>query len=393
MHSIFENYQQHLQKKYFKNSPLPAERLSENLISPFKLTLPRDILEQAENIAVDLQKLSRSEYYQMKIQDELPFELDSVQKTPSLFSSLDVHVNQHGRLKLIEVNTNASSYMMNAENYEQQNIATFPNALQSLKTAFQKTYGTALKAGNLFLIIDENPLAQNLYIEFLIFQKWVTATFDMDCEIADPKDLSLGPNKELLFQSRPVAAIYNRTTDFYFKDYPQLAEAYKNSATPLSPNPRGYGLLADKKRLLNWNASLFFDLQKNEGLELPHLQNALLETRQFSDFASPDELWAERAQYFFKPPNSYGGKAVYKGKSISRTVFERIYQDDYLAQELVPPLEVTLPFNGQNHTFKYDLRFYMFEGEVQLAAARLYQGQLTNLKTPLGGLTPIEFAP
>lgn len=392
MHTIFENYRQHLQKKYFKDSAFPAERLSENLISPFKLTLPKDILEQAENIAVDLQKLSRSEYYKMKIQDELPFDVDAVQKTPSIMNSLDVHINPQGRLKIIEVNTNASSYIINLNNYEQQNIATFPNAAQSLKNAFQKTYGTALRPGNLFLIIDENPSGQNLYIEFVLFQKWIQSTFGMDCEIADPKELALGPNKEIMYNTRPVAGIYNRTTDFYFSSYPQLAEAYKNSATPISPNPRGYGLLADKKRFLNWSAALFFDLQKNEGLDLPHLQHALLETKQFSDFGSRDELWSERAHFFFKPPNSFGGKAVYKGKSISRTVFERIYQDDYLAQELVPPLEITLPFEGQNHTFKYDLRFYMFEGEIQLAAARLYQGQLTNLKTPLGGLTPIEWA-
>ena len=38
---------------------------------------------------------------------------------------------------------------------------------------------------------------------------------------------------------------------------------------------------------------------------------------------------------------------------------------------------------------KYDVRCYVYEGRVQLLAARLYQGQTTNFRTPGGGFAPV----
>jgi hypothetical protein len=38
---------------------------------------------------------------------------------------------------------------------------------------------------------------------------------------------------------------------------------------------------------------------------------------------------------------------------------------------------------------KFDLRNYVYDGEVQWVAARLYQGQTTNFRTPGGGFAPV----
>jgi hypothetical protein len=40
-----------------------------------------------------------------------------------------------------------------------------------------------------------------------------------------------------------------------------------------------------------------------------------------------------------------------------------------------------------------DLRNYVYDGEVQLVAARLYQGQTTNFRTPGGGFAPVFYPP
>ena len=37
----------------------------------------------------------------------------------------------------------------------------------------------------------------------------------------------------------------------------------------------------------------------------------------------------------------------------------------------------------------FDLRAYTYAGRIQLLAARLYQGQTTNMRTPGGGFAPI----
>jgi len=36
-----------------------------------------------------------------------------------------------------------------------------------------------------------------------------------------------------------------------------------------------------------------------------------------------------------------------------------------------------------------DVRLYTYDGKVLLTAARLYQGQATNLRTPGGGFAPV----
>ena len=38
---------------------------------------------------------------------------------------------------------------------------------------------------------------------------------------------------------------------------------------------------------------------------------------------------------------------------------------------------------------KFDIRLYTYDGKVQWTAARLYQGQTTNFRTPGGGFAPV----
>ena len=41
---------------------------------------------------------------------------------------------------------------------------------------------------------------------------------------------------------------------------------------------------------------------------------------------------------------------------------------------------------------KADIRCYVYNGHIQLVAARLYQGQTTNFRTPGGGFAPVFVA-
>ncbi|MEP7172508.1 MAG: hypothetical protein ABI705_03365 [Aestuariivirga sp.] len=40
-------------------------------------------------------------------------------------------------------------------------------------------------------------------------------------------------------------------------------------------------------------------------------------------------------------------------------------------------------------TRKMDVRLYTYDGKLLIAAARLYQGQTTNFRTPGGGFAPV----
>ena len=65
----------------------------------------------------------------------------------------------------------------------------------------------------------------------------------------------------------------------------------------------------------------------------------------------------------------------------------------HVAQALVTPGERTLSGGDAPQTLKFDLRQYVYEGEVQWTAARLYQGQTTNFRTPGGGFAPVYETP
>jgi hypothetical protein len=102
-------------------------------------------------------------------------------------------------------------------------------------------------------------------------------------------------------------------------------------------------------------------------------------------------LWAERKQWFFKPSSGYGSKGAYRGANITRRVFGEIMHGDYVAQKLAQPGERTVSVNNAEAvTLKYDVRCYVYNEQVQLVAARLYQGQTTNFRTPGGGFALVR---
>src|SRR6185369_17579649 len=90
--------------------------------------------------------------------------------------------------------------------------------------------------------------------------------------------------------------------------------------------------------------------------------------------ANADELWASRKHYFFKPFAGYGSKAAYRGDKLTQRVWQEIAAGGYVAQQLVLAGERRLSDDGER-PLKFDLRNYVYEGDVQWVAARLYQGQ------------------
>jgi hypothetical protein len=104
-----------------------------------------------------------------------------------------------------------------------------------------------------------------------------------------------------------------------------------------------------------------------------------------------EQWWAERKQWFFKPVSGYGGKGAYRGEKLTKRVFEEILQSEYVAQRLAVPGErkVCVQANPPQ-SLKYDVRCYVYDGTIQLIAARLYQGQTTNFRTPGGGFAQVR---
>jgi uncharacterized circularly permuted ATP-grasp superfamily protein len=74
---------------------------------------------------------------------------------------------------------------------------------------------------------------------------------------------------------------------------------------------------------------------------------------------------------------------------MTRRVFEHILNGGYIAQDLVPAGERTLKIDDELAIRKVDIRLYTYAGKTLLVAARIYQGQTTNFRTPGGGFAPV----
>lgn len=138
-------------------------------------------------------------------------------------------------------------------------------------------------------------------------------------------------------------------------------------------------LLSDARTLREWGLN---------ATEAGYLEKAVPETRLVSA-EDAETLWSNRRRLFFKPVAGHGSKGVYRGEKLTRRVFEDILKGDYIAQNFVPAGERALKIDGEATTRKVDIRLYTYAGQLLLAAARVYQGQATNFRTPGGGFAPV----
>ena len=384
-------YFEHLQRNLPELPNTTEGLLSDKLISPFTLRLPKKILGDAENVVRNLFALREQTEYQSDVQKKVPSVAQRDPGNKSICMSYDFHLDSQGELKLIEVNTNAAFLLMGFYLYGAKNLPLpIPSfSLDLLRESWAEEARLAGHKIQSIAIVDDAPESQRLFIEFLVYRE-LFKSFGYEVQIADPKELSLASDG-LYLQSKKIDFVYNRTTDFYFENPSSdaLRQAYIQNVMTLSPTPFEYSLLADKHRLIEWSLDL-----KNNSSNFPNLLNIashLLE----ADFVTKDnaiELWSRRKKLFFKPLTSFGSKGTYRGEGISRTYFDQLIDRDNIAQEYCPAQERFFEADGIAPTkLKFDLRFYAYQETIQMVVARLYQGQVTNLKTTHGGFAPVIF--
>lgn len=370
----------YLNQKYPHLSLDILEQLtSEQLLSPLQITLSQKQVLTIKN-EINL-------YWKLRNWGEINLAPQFVKyklKKPTNYSvcmSYDFHINTQGQPELIEINTNSSFLALGLELYaflklpnpagafdENALIKMFLQELQLSKAKENISGAHEENKKNSIAIVDENPKQQRLYLEFLIYK----TLFEKYNIISDIFDISEIDN------FKKFSLIYNRTTDFYLQTphFSEIRSLFNVGQIHLSPQPFEYFLLADKQRLIDWN-------QQTEAIDSIR-PSSLLKTYDLGT-ADKDKIWSERKHLFFKPKNSYGGKQVYKGASMSRKVFDEVFSPDFIAQELSTPATIEAVINDQKQEFKYDLRCFAYKNELQLIVARLYQGQTTNLKSVGGG--------
>lgn len=316
--------------------------------------------------------------------------------TRGVFYGYDFHLNATGA-HLIEINTNAGGGFLNALLLaSQQSLALpgEPTAKVNLSATFAEMFRAEWRALHddvplqTLAIVDEQPEQQYLYPEFLLAQRWLEAA-GIHTIIADPSQLQARDGR-LYFEALRIDLVYNRLTDFSLQQHEHLRQAWRNGNVVLTPSPAHYARYADKRQLVRMSdAEELHQLGACEA-DIAILQSGVPVTRQVVQ-ADAERWWVERKQWFFKPVSGYGSKGSYSGAKLTKRVFEEVLQGGYIAQRLAPPGERIIQRPGEPpDALKYDVRCYVYAGRIQLAAARLYQGQTTNFRTPGGGFAPVR---
>jgi len=317
----------------------------------------------------------------------------------------DFHVTPQGP-RLIEINTNPGGAFLNAALARAQRACCAPvlsllgqpgdgaDLQDALFAAFLSEWRRQRGDAPLrrVAIVDESPSSQYLYPEFLLAAELFRRR-GVEATICDPGELSLG-SEGLQQDGKPVDLVYNRLTDFSLGEpaHAPLREAYLAAVAVVTPHPRAHALYADKRnlallgdaeRLRQWGA----DPATIETLQLVIPPTRVVER------AAADELWGRRRELFFKPATGFGSRAAYRGDKLTRRVWEEILSGDYVAQQLVPPSARGVQVDGRIERLKLDLRCYVHDGQLLSVAARLYQGQTTNFRTPGGGFAAVLCPP
>ena len=272
--------------------------VSENLLSPFQITLTQEMLL---SIQAEIKKYWKLRQWSV---DHLGNRYDAMNlrrpKNYGACMSYDFHVSTKNQLELIEINTNASFLALGLELYQFLNLDEVASGLSADKIVemFQQENGLVEKPQLKLAIMDEKPDQQKLYVEFLIYQS-LFRNKNIACEIADISEIE---------KIKDSSLVYNRYTDFYLQELKsaEIKKLFNDSKIELSPNPYEYFLLADKERLIDWSTQT--EIEKPKSL-LPTYDLAV---------ENKEKIWTERKQLFFKPKNAFGGKQTYKGASISR---------------------------------------------------------------------------
>ncbi|WP_296247824.1 hypothetical protein [Stenotrophomonas sp.] len=369
-----------------------------HLFSPYALFVDRAALDAMGRVAAAVFAVAGNPRYRQHVLQWAPDIATHEPGSAGGVLGLDFHLTVDGP-RLIEVNTNPGGLLLNA---------VLLDGVRSCAPAAWTTWTTAAKARNAAVdawledarqqsgyapsrlaVVDSAPREQFLYPEFGLYAD-AFREHGVDCVIRAPNELWLGPDGLADAHGR-IDMVYNRLTDFALEEasHTALRQAYLAGDVTMTPHPRAHALFADKRNLavLGDPAVLGgFGVDASSAALLAQVIPPTVEVVP----GNRDALWAARKNYFFKPAAGFGSRGSYRGDKLTRRTWESMTSATYIAQAFAPP-SIRIVHGGQ--CLKADVRCFASEAGVLLFAARLYQGQTTNMRTPGGGFAAVLTTP
>lgn len=371
------------------------------LFSSQPLFVSRDQIDHMARVIGAVEEVMATARYQRSVLSWSPEVAHFIPGARGGLLSFDFHLSESGP-KLIEINTNPGGALLNAMLGRAQRDccgAKLNFAVAARETADGEQWAFDVfaaewrqQAGTLALktvaIVDLDPERQYLYPEFLLYRE-LFRRHGIEATICDPSEL-VHRDGRLSVNGLPIDFVYNRLTDFALQEpaSASLLSAYLNGEVVVSPHPRAHALYADKRNFSLFNDDAFLSAAGVSASSIALLRAGVPRTEVMTP-ENRSDLWARRRDLFFKPATGFGSKAAYRGDKLTRRVWDEMQGRIYVAQALVKPSMRAVGTAASPVPLKVDVRNYAYSGELLLVAARLYQGQTTNFRTPGGGFAPV----
>ena len=369
-----------------------------HLFADVPVFLAAEHAQQMQRVISAVETVTRLPAFQEQVLARAPVIARTAPGCRGVFFGFDFHIAADG-VKLIEINTNAGGALLNVEMLRTQQVCCAPardylRLVPSAATHESIIYDMFMREWRMsrgdrvlrtIAIVDDAPLEQYLFPEFLLFQK-LFETQGIRTSIVDARNLTVAEDS-LRHGGERIDLVYNRSTDFYFASasHAALAGAYARDLAVITPHPHAHALYSDKKNLV-----LLSDGDTLRKMGAAETVAALLESaipRTLPVTGPGQRWWDERKRWFFKPAHGFGSRGTYRGDKITRRVHDEVMRGNYIAQQIAPASERRR--QGGLGAFKLDVRSYVYEGMQQLLAVRLYQGQTTNFRSAGGGFAPV----
>lgn len=307
----------------------------------------------------------------------------------AVFDSFDFHLTTAGP-KLIEINTNAGGAFLQPlllEALADSNAEPGFAPEQLLIDAYARLAPKRRLAR--LAIVDSQPQTQPLHLDMRL----AAAALEARGIAVDILDVALLQRErgQLLGPNGPIEMVYNRLTDFELTTpgNETLRAAWENDEVVLAPNPDVYRSFADKRHLITLSdADQVADLAGVCDVDVETVLSTVPPT-EILTADKAERLWSQRRDYVFKPSSGYGSRGVYRGDKISRSKWQEILDQGYLAQRFAEPSQRSLQISGGIIPFKVDVRVWTHGIEPVFAAARLYAGQVMGFRSEGAGFAPI----
>ena len=370
------------------------------LFSNVPVFVPSDTLDKIGQVIAAIEAVARLPGYRATVLSYAPAIAVKDLGPLGAFMGYDFHITPDGP-QLIEVNSNAGGAFLNALLARAQRACcaggrvpfastTADGFGQAVKKMFVAEWQVLGRTGEpvRIAIVDDDPIGQFLYPEFRL-AKALLDGLGIETLIADAAALEFN-GESLKVAGQKIDLVYNRLVDFGFDEprHSALRAAYETGRVVVTPNPHVHALLADKRNL----ALISNSAQLEDWGLAPDLVTALgdgVPNTVVVSAENADTLWHNRRNLFFKPAKGYGSKATYRGEKLTTKVWAEISRGDYVAQTFALPGARKVSEGEVCPVLKVDVRIYTYAAQPILAAARLYQGQATNMRTPGGGFAPV----